>query len=82
MADGWAAELASAMQGLAGSGTGGQRLLFAHVNNPDPLSIKISGQVISRHLYRNAGYSPQAGDEVIVLRHGDAFYLLMRVVPA
>lgn len=82
MADGWAAELASAMRGLAGSGAGSHGLLFAHVNNPEPLSIKISGQDISRHLYRNALYQPQAGDEVLVLRHGDAFYLLMRVVPA
>ena len=52
------------------------------INSPSPLSIQVNGQTISRHLYRNYGYTPQAGDQVLALRQGDAFYILMKVVPA
>jgi len=81
MAEHWAVEIAGAMRGLAG-GNDGLGLLFARVSHPDPLSIRVGGQDISRHLYKNARYRPQAGDEVLVLRRGDAFYILMKVVPA
>ncbi|WP_305116592.1 hypothetical protein [Acutalibacter muris] len=81
MAEHWAAALAGAMRGLAG-GDSGQGLLFARINSPSPLSIQVNGQNISRHLYRNYGYTPQAGDQVLALRHRDAFYILMKVVPA
>ncbi|WP_322175684.1 hypothetical protein [Acutalibacter caecimuris] len=81
MAEHWAAALAGAMRGLAG-GDSGQGLLFARINSPSPLSIQVNGQTISRHLYRNYGYTPQAGDQVLALRQGDAFYILMKVVPA
>ena len=81
MAEHWAAALAGAMRGLAG-GDSGQGLLFARINSPSPLVIQVNGQTISRHLYRNYGYTPQAGDQVLALRQGDAFYILMKVVPA
>jgi hypothetical protein len=81
VAEHWAAALAGAMRGLAG-GDSGQGLLFARINSPSPLSIQVNGQTISRHLYRNYGYTPQAGDQVLALRQGDAFYILMKVVPA
>ena len=81
MAEHWAAALAGAMRGLAG-GDSGRGLLFARINSPSPLSIQVNGQTISRHLYRNYGYTPQAGDQVLALRQGDAFYILMKVVPA
>ncbi len=81
MAEHWAAALAGAMRGLAG-GDSGQGLLFARINSASPLSIQVNGQTISRHLYRNYGYTPQAGDQVLALRQGDAFYILMKVVPA
>lgn len=82
MAEHWASELASAMRGLSGSGSSGQGLLFASIVSSSPLVIKVRGENISRYLYRNYGYMPQAGDEVIALRRGDAFYILMKVVPA
>ena len=82
MAEHWAAAMASTMQGLAGGSGSGQGLLFARINSPSPLSIQVNGQTISRHLYRNYGYTPQAGDQVLALRQGDAFYILMKVVPA
>lgn len=81
MAEHWAA-MASAMQGLAGRKDSGQGLLFARINSASPLIIQVNGQAISRHLYRNYGYIPQAGDQVLALRWGDAFYILMKVVPA
>ena len=82
MAEHWAAAMASAMQVLAGGNGSGQGLLFARINNASPLVIQVNGQAISRHLYRNYGYIPQAGDQVLALRQGDAFYILMKVVPA
>lgn len=82
MAEHWAAELAGAMQGLAGGKNSGQGLLFARINSASPLIIQVNGQAISRHLYRNYSYIPQAGDQVLALRQGDAFYILMKVVPA
>ena len=78
MAEHWAAAMASAMQGLAGGNGSGQGLLFARINN----ASQVNGQAISRHLYRNYGYIPQAEDQVLALRQGDAFYILMKVVPA
>ena len=81
MAEHWAAALAGAMRGLAG-GDSGQGLLFARISSASPLVIQVNGQSISRHLYRNYGYIPQAGDQVLALRQGDAFYILMKVVPA
>ena len=82
MAEHWAAAIASTMQGLAGGSGSGQGLLFARISSASPLVIQVNGQSISRHLYRNYGYIPHAGDQVLALRQGDAFYILMKVVPA
>lgn len=82
MAEHWAAAMASTMQGLAGGSGSGQGLLFARISSTSPLIIQVNGQAISRHLYQNYSYIPQAGDQVLALRQGDAFYILMKVVPA
>ena len=55
---------------------------FATVNTTTPLTIKAHDQVISKHLYKSASLSLQAGDEVLVYESGVAFYVIAKVVPA
>ena len=71
----WAVEMAEA---LRGDGT----WRFATVNTTTPLTIKAHDQVISKHLYKSASLSLQAGDEVLVYESGVAFYVIAKVVPA
>ena len=46
------------------------------------MTIKAHDQVISKHLYKSASLSLQAGDEVLVYESGVAFYVIAKVVPA
>ena len=72
----WAVEMAEALRGDGSSGTDGT-WRFATVN-----TIKAHDQVISKHLYKSASLSLQAGDEVLVYESGVAFYVIAKVVPA
>lgn len=73
----WAVEMAEALRGDGSSGTDGT-WRFATVNTTTPLTIKAHDQVISKHLYKSASLSLQAGDEVLVYESGVAFYVIAR----
>ena len=77
----WAVEMAEALRCDGSSGTDGT-WRFATVNTTTPLTIKAHDQVISKHLYKSASLSLQAGDEVLVYESGVAFYVIAKVVPA
>ena len=71
----WAVEMAEALRGDGSGGADGT------VNTTTPLTIKAHDQVISKHLYKSASLSLQAGDEVLVYETGVAFYIIAKVVP-
>lgn len=75
----WAAEMVEALRSQAkDSGNG---LMFAKINTSWPLTLRIHDQIISKHLFRNPSLSLLEEDEVLVLKSGCAFYILLRVVP-
>ena len=77
----WAVEMAEALRGYGSRGTYGP-WRFATFNTTTPLTINAHELVISKHLYKSASLSLQAGDEVLVYESGVAFYVIAKVVPA
>lgn len=80
MAERWAVEIVEALRGQAG-GTGQAGLMLAKVNTAQPITLLANDQEISKHLHINASLTVRAGDEVLVLQSGVAFYILLKVVP-
>lgn len=77
----WAAELVEAMRGQTGTAAGADGLMFATVSAEQPVTLQLYDQTISKHLFSSAGLALRTGDEVLVLQVGDAFYILLKVVP-
>lgn len=82
MAERWAADMVEALRGPSkGANNGGDGLMFARIRTTQPITLLAHNQPISKHLYINPSLSPRAGEEVLVLKSGDAFYILLKVVP-
>ncbi len=82
MSERWAVEMVEALRGTSkGANSGGDGLMFAKIKTERPITLLAHDQEISKHLHINAALSPRAGDEVLVLKAGDAFYILLKVVP-
>lgn len=80
MSERWAVKIVDALRGKAG-GAEQSGLTFVKVNTAQPITLKANDQVISKNLHINASLSLKAGDEVLVLQSGIAFYILLKVVP-
>lgn len=82
MSERWAVEMVEALcRAGKGADSGGDGLMFAKIKKEKPVTLLAHDQEISKHLHINAALSPRAGDEVLVLKVGDAFYILLKVVP-
>lgn len=82
MPDRWAVELAEALREDArGAGSSGDGLMFAKIKTELPIALLAHDQEITKHLYINASLAVRAGDEVLVLKSGASFYILLKVVP-
>ncbi len=75
--DRWAVELVEALR----SQPTDDGLMLARINTSWPLTLRTHDQIISKHLFRNPTLSLLEEDEVLVLKSGCAFYILLRVVP-
>ena len=82
MSERWAVEMVEALRGSVKSGdNGGDGLMFAKIKTERPITLLAHDQEISKQLYINPALSPKVGDEVLVLKVGGAFYILLKVVP-
>ena len=82
MSERWTVEMIEAIRGDAGNtSSGSNSLMFAKIRTAQPITLLIHDQTISQSLYISASLSVQAGDEVLVLKSGVAFYILLKVVP-
>lgn len=75
----WAVEIVEALRNQTKNTDDG--FMFARVNTSWPLTLRAHDQIISKHLFRNPSLSLLEEDEVLVLKSGCAFYILLRVVP-
>lgn len=80
MSERWAVQIVDALRGQAG-GAEQSGLMFAKVKATQPITLKANDQDITKNLHINASLSLKAGDEVLVLQSGIAFYILLKVVP-
>lgn len=82
MPDRWALELAEALRGdIRDADSGGDGLMFANIKTELPITLLAHDQEITKHLYINASLAVRAGDQVLVLKSGASFYILLKVVP-
>ncbi len=82
MSERWAVEMVEALRGAGrDADSGGDGLMFAKIKTERPITLLAHDQVISKHLHINSALSPKVGDEVLMLKVGNAFYILLKVVP-
>ncbi len=73
----WASKLAKIMADKHNTSP----LMFAKVISRSPLNLEISGEVIEQFIFRTSSTNSfEVGDEVIVLRRENEFYIISKVI--